>query len=219
MQTSNQHESIIPLFPLGLVLLPHMHLPLHIFEERYKLMIGQCWDSKAEFGIVFFGGDQLASMGCSAKILQILKQYEDGRSDIITRGEKRFVIRRIFDEKPYLQANVVFFDDEPEKNVTGCQQLARAGLELLEQFDNITGQQNDFGKKDPADFEPISFQIAACEGFEPLEKQKLLEITSTYDRLRKGVESLAKIIERIKISKEISKIINGNGNLSRKGAY
>lgn len=61
----------------------------------------------------------------------------------------------------------------------------------------------------------IKRDIAGCEGFELAEKQKLLELTSTHDRLRKGVDSLGMIIERIKINKRVSKIINGNGNLSR----
>ena len=63
----------------------------------------------------------------------------------------------------------------------------------------------------------ISFEIAGCDGFDLAEKQKLLEMISTYERLRKCVESLGKILERIKISAEISNIINGNGNLSRHG--
>ena len=215
MQPLNQHESIIPLFPLGVVLLPHLHLPLHIFEERYKLMIKQCWDQKAEFGIVFFSGDQLASIGCSAKIVKILKRYTDGRSDILTRGEKRFVIKQIFDKTPYLQAEVTFFDDEDEENIKGCEHLAQAGLELLNQFNTIVGQQSEFRVTGTLEVKSISFKIAGCEGFEMAEKQKLLELTSTYERLRKGVESLGRIIKRIKISNEVSKIINGNGNLSR----
>ena len=215
MQLSNRHENLIPLFPLGVVLLPHMHLPLHIFEERYKLMIRQCWEQKAEFGIVFFSGDQLASIGCSAKIVKILKRYDDGRSDIITHGEKRFIIKQIFDQKPFLQANVVFFDDDDEENVKVCEQLAIEGLKLLNQFDRITGEQNEIDVPETLEIKSISFKIAGCEGFELAEKQKLLELTSTHERLRKGVDSLGMIIERIKISKRVSKIINGNGNLSR----
>ena len=62
-------ETIIPLFPLGLVLLPQMPLPLHIFEERYKLMIGECLESHTVFGVVFFIGSDIETIGCTASIL------------------------------------------------------------------------------------------------------------------------------------------------------
>ncbi len=95
-------EARIPLFPLEVVLLPHISLPLHIFEERYKLMIGDCLAQDRGFGVVYFDGSELKKVGCTAKIMRVLKRYDDGRMDIITRGEKRFVLKKIFDEKPYL---------------------------------------------------------------------------------------------------------------------
>ena len=75
MQKSIQLESTIPLFPLGVVLLPRMHMPLHIFEERYKLMIKECLTQKTEFGMVYFAGQKLMSYGCTAKIIEVLKRY------------------------------------------------------------------------------------------------------------------------------------------------
>ena len=221
MQKSAQLESTIPLFPLGVVLLPHMRMPLHIFEERYKLMIKECLAQKSEFGIVYFAGEKLMSYGCTAKIIEVLKRYEDGRSDIITRGERRFAINAIYDRRPYLQADVTFFDDQEEADLKICGELAVKGIDLLKQYGKFSGQQREIrfsdpgDAKDPGDVKSISFEIAGCDGFDLMEKQKLLEMTSTYERLRKCVESLGKILERIKISNEISKIINGNGNLSR----
>ena len=81
-----QSENTIPLFPLGLVLLPQMPLPLHIFEERYKLMIGECLRENRQFGIVYFNGTDIQTAGCTASILKVMKRYEDGRLDILTRG-------------------------------------------------------------------------------------------------------------------------------------
>jgi Lon protease-like protein len=68
-----------PLFPLGLVLLPHELVPLHIFEERYKLMIGECLDEQREFGIVWLSDDGLKETGCSARIARVLERFDDGR--------------------------------------------------------------------------------------------------------------------------------------------
>ena len=78
---------IIPLFPLGVVLLPQMELPLHIFEERYKVMINECLEQEREFGVVHYDGTDIRSIGCTAKILGVVKHYEDGRMDIVTRGK------------------------------------------------------------------------------------------------------------------------------------
>ena len=86
-------ETVIPLFSLGLVLLPQMPLPLHIFEERYKLMIGECIGSNTAFGIVYFNGSDIQTIGCTATILKVLKRYSDGCLDILTHGENRFAIK------------------------------------------------------------------------------------------------------------------------------
>ncbi len=217
MRQSSQLESTIPLFPLGVVLLPHLHMPLHIFEERYKLMIKECLAQRSEFGIVFFSGEKLMSYGCTAKIIKVLKRYDDGRSDIMTLGQRRFAINEIYDRRPYLQAQVTFFDDQDDTDLKICRDLAAKGIDLLRQYNEISGQEDEVHFSDPGDVKSISFEIAGCNGFDLEEKQKLLEMTSTYERLRKCVESLGTILERVKLSNEISKIISGNGNLSRYG--
>ena len=205
----------IPLFPLGLVLLPQMPLPLHIFEERYKRMIGDCLEKNKEFGIVYFNGSDIQAIGCTASIQRVLKRYDDGRFDILTRGENRFKLSEMFDQKLYLEADVAFFDDEPEKNTAACQELADDGISLLKQFAAFSGVQVEYGFADIMDFKSISFLIAGCEGFGFEEKQKFLEMSSTCERLEKSVGSLARIIERTKITAEIQKIIGGNGNMKR----
>lgn len=208
-------ESIIPLFPLGLVLLPQMPLPLHIFEERYKLMIGECLERKAAFGIVFFNGSDIQTIGCAAHILKVLKRYRDGRLDILTRGTERFMIKDIYDRKPYLEGRVIFIEDEPEANKDGCNRLARSAMTLLEQFTAIAGIQDGYGFAEKLDARSISFLIAGCEGFSMEEKQRFLEMTSTYKRLEKCVASLEKIIERTKITAQIRRIIGGNGDVAK----
>ena len=205
----------IPLFPLGLVLLPQMPLPLHIFEERYKFMIEECLKKKTEFGIVYFNGSDIQSFGCTASIQRVLKRYDDGRLDILTRGGTRFEINEMYDHKPYLEAVVTFFDDELEENLAGCQKLADNGINLLKQFAGISGVQSEYGFAEIMDFKSLSFLIAGCEGFSDKEKQKFLEMSSTYERLEKSVASLARIIERTRITTEIQKIIGGNGNITR----
>ena len=126
-------ETTIPIFPLGLVLLPEMSLPLHIFEERYKLMTKVCREQNLEFGIVYFSGKQFEAKGCTARIAETLKRYDDGRLDIMTHGKNRFAIKELFDEKPYLQAKVDYFDDQPTQKTKRetLQKLAGRGFQLL----------------------------------------------------------------------------------------
>jgi Lon protease-like protein len=208
-------QNKIPLFPLGLVLMPQMPLPLHIFEERYKLMIGECLSEKREFGIVYFNGTDIQTVGCTASIESVLKRYDDGRLDILTRGMTRFVIKEMYDQKLYLEAEVTFFDDEFERNKEACKALADRGMSLLEQFAGISDLQAEYNFLEGLDFESISFFIAGCEGFSYDEKQQFLEMSSTHERLKKSVGSLAKIIERTKITAEVQRIISGNGNMKR----
>ena len=215
MNQQRLSQNRIPLFPLGLVLMPQMPLPLHIFEERYKLMIGECLSENREFGIVYFNGTDIQTVGCTASIESVLKRYDDGRLDILTRGMTRFVIKEMYDQKLYLEAEVTFFDDEFERNTEACKALADRGMSLLEQFAGISDIQAEYNFLEGLDFESISFFIAGCEGFSYDEKQQFLEMSSTHERLKKSVGSLARIIERTKITSEIQRIISGNGNMKR----
>ena len=211
------HETVIPIFPLGLVLLPQMSLPLHIFEERYKLMTRMCIEQRKEFGIVYFNGKQFETIGCTARIEKILKRYDDGRLDIITRGTNRFAIKELLDEKPYLQAKIGYFDDQPQEKTDkeALQKLADSGLELLKKINPLTQQYNEDQLTNQPDTKSVSFLIAACDGFSLEEKQRFLEMTSTTKRLRKAVEALETLFERLSITRKIERIIGGNGNLPK----
>ena len=127
------NETQIPLFPLGVVLMPGQSLPLHIFEERYKLMINQCLDENKEFGVVFYDGGQLYSVGCTAGIEKVLKSYDDGRMDISTRGKKRFIIQELMELKPYAEGKVIFFDDETEALTEETKSKAEEGLSYMKE--------------------------------------------------------------------------------------
>lgn len=216
MQT--QSEKIIPLFPLGLVLMPQSPLPLHIFEERYKMMIGECLAENRDFGIVFLNATDIQAVGCTASILKVIKRYEDGRLDILTRGNTRFVIKEIYDKKAYLEARVIFFDDQELTDTHASQVLADKGIALLKELTADLELQDGDSYMEDMDVKSLSFLIAGCEGFSHEEKQRFLEMTSTSERLQKSVESLENIIARMKITAEIHRIIGGNGNIKRFGA-
>src|SRR5262249_46579277 len=130
-------EALIPLFPLDLVLLPEMPLPLHIFEPRYREMIGECLRDKKEFGIVRVKSGRSARniqgsierFGCTAEIVDVLQNYADGRMDIITIGRRRFDVHAINEERSFYQAEVSFIDDD-ESEDTEDADVRRCMLDL-----------------------------------------------------------------------------------------
>jgi ATP-dependent Lon protease len=205
---------LIPIFPLGLVLLPEARLPLHIFEERYKAMIAYCLEFDAVFGVVYFNGNRVSRTGCTARIREILKQYDDGRMDIITQGQDRFVIHAVDESQPYLQAEVEFFDDEAGADEGSLQGLLRNSIAQLDALGAEIKMPADDALKGPVDAKTISFLITANEGFSPEEKQRFLKMTSTAQRLSKGIEALTQMMARKALTAQIEKIIGGNGDLS-----
>ena len=209
-------EVTIPLFPLGVVLLPETFLPLHIFEERYKEMIGRCMSENKEFGVVYFSGDNIKRIGCSAQILKMMKQYDSGEMDIITVGKNRFFIKELDETQSYFQAKIVFFDDDPEDENEELKQLAITGINLLEELRSITGVESDeaFFEAD-SDMRKVSFLISGNDGFTPMEKQNFLEMTSTKKRLKNAVRALNKVIQRAQLNLEIQNIIHGNGDAKK----
>jgi len=109
-------SELLPLFPLELVLFPGMALPLHIFEPRYKEMIGECLERDSPFGIVRAIKDSIAQIGCSAEVVTVVKRYEDGRLDIVTQGLQRFEVLEINQERSFLQADVKFLVEEADES-------------------------------------------------------------------------------------------------------
>jgi Lon protease-like protein len=103
---------LLPLFPLNVVVFPRTRLPLHIFEDRYKEMVGDALRDESEFGIVLAKDDGIVNAGCTVAVEKVLEMYPDGRLDVLTSGRRRFEIAGLNEEKAYLQGEVNFFDDE-----------------------------------------------------------------------------------------------------------
>jgi len=102
----------MPLFPLQAVLLPGAELPLHIFEERYKEMIREVLKERIEFGVVLASEKGILNTGCTATVDKLLREYPDGRMDILTTGRRRFEILRLNEDRSFLRGAIEFFDDE-----------------------------------------------------------------------------------------------------------
>lgn len=215
METTSEMtgHQIISLFPLGVVLMPHMEMPLHIFEERYKVMINECLEQNREFGVVNYDGTNISSIGCTAEIRGVVKEYEDGRMDIMTQGKTRFVIKDMDQSLIYLQAKVLFFEDEREMVSDDDAKLAGEIIHLLKDLDRISETRRDYNALANLDLKRLSFLIPSTEGFTPEERQQFMEITSPRLRLTKCKAILKTVIQRTKMNYKINKIIGGNGDI------
>jgi Lon protease-like protein len=167
-----------PLFPLGLVALPHEIVPLHIFEERYKTMIAVCLEHAGEFGIVWAGDGEVHAVGCAMEVTEVLETAEDGRMNILTRGTRPF---RLLDERhdlPYPAGEVEFLEDKPETPDEPTTDAARAAYaELVEQATDheLTGDELA---------QLTAYRMAATVDFGLEAKQGLLDLRSENARLR-----------------------------------
>jgi len=128
-------QGLLPLFPLEVVLFPGRELPLHIFEPRYKEMIGEARRDSSEFGIVLASEGGLVQTGCTAVIAKVLREYPDGRLDILTVGKRRFEILLVNEERSFLRGAVEYFDDEDDNPASpdsqGLREIAIAAYDAL----------------------------------------------------------------------------------------
>jgi len=173
-----------PLFPLGLVLIPHELVPLHIFEERYKLMIGECLEQESEFGIVWLSDDGLKEVGCSARVSKVLERFEDGRLNVLVEGTSPFRLVRRIDDLPYPAGDVEPLADDAEAAPDG---------DALARLD--------------------AYGMAATLDVTLDAKQMLLELRSERARLEQLEALFAEALGRIRHAERAAERAQGNGSL------
>ena len=170
---------LIPLFPLQVVVFPRTPLPLHIFEDRYKEMVGNAIRENSEFGMVLVKGEGIVNAGCTVTVEKVVHMHPDGRLDILTRGQRRFEIRSLDEEKDYLQAQVNFFDDDDFAPVPAeLREQAIAQFLLLSKLSGTQAAEEP-NLEDPQ----LSFQLAQV--VPDLDfRQVLLATRSEADRMK-----------------------------------
>jgi Lon protease-like protein len=202
-----QPTESFPLFPLGLVLLPRELVPLHIFEERYKLMIGECLDQESEFGIIWLSDEGLKDVGCAARITRVLERFEDGRLNILVEGTQPFRLTRRIEDLPYPAGNVEPLADEGE---TDEDALTRARSRYADLVEEVTETRPD----EDALAELDAYGMAATLEVAPAAKQSLLELRSESGRLEQLEALFAEALERIRTAERAAERASGNGHLS-----
>ena len=201
-------STLLPIFPLDLVLFPGTPLPLHIFEERYREMVNECMESKQLFGVVRAKDEEgIAEIGCTAEIVNVTKRYEDGRMDIITQGRERFEIMRVDQERSFLRAEVFYMPDEPFK--AGGAEIAQA-LKLQAEILQLAGAEVD--NSTLADNPQLSFQIAGSLPLDLDFKQTLLRLNSEAERIQTIISYLETILPNLRRTVQIRKKAGSNGH-------
>ncbi len=197
----------LPLFPLDLVLYPNERLPLHIFEERYKDLTQYCLDHDVPFGIVRSGDDSLADVGTTARIDEVVTRYEDGRLDIAVRGEERFRILEVRDDKSYYTADVSLLEEEDEPvDLALKERVITQHMKLLE----LAGRTVRPDLYENVEY--LSYVLAQNAALDGEQKQELLEEPNENDRIRYLIRHFESLIPKVEQKEDINCRIRSNGH-------
>ena len=207
---------VIPVFPLSHVLLPGMPLPLHIFEPRYRELLVDisAGPGTPSFGIVSLtrGSEvgtngvaqepEFAAVGTIAEVLEV-QPYDDGASDLLTVGSRRFRINELVGGKPYLQADVEYFDERdgavpPQL----CGVVTRLESTHARMIYDLTGRRND--EELPTDANQLSYHLAAQLPLTSDDRQLLLEQPTAAERLARTAVLLRREIALLQATRTIA---------------
>ncbi len=179
----------LPLFPLpDVVLFPGRPLPLHIFEDRYRLMINTVLEGDKKFGVLLWNPtiSKSVKIGCATEISEVVK-LKDGRMNIMTVGLQRFRIVEIVKQLPYLVGKVEWLDDSmPDAEALSVSvQVDRSLREVVGLANKLTQKENVVPEDLPTDPIFLSFWVASLFFNSSDDRQELLELCDTGTRLKK----------------------------------
>ena len=216
----------LPLFPLPLVLLPSEILPLHIFEPRYRQMLRDIELRRNIFGVTFFEADpsdldrpELGTVGCAAEVRE-RNTLPDGRSNIVTSGLIRYRLLDYADAgTPYFMGDVEFFEDEAEDTAL----VEPVADEVFDLFGRVAkaafklgGGRGTFPEIPKAEPEQLSFVVTAAFNLDNDVKYRLIEMTSTIERLTKLRGILLQAVDKMEENADTVKAAQTNGHSNKK---
>ncbi len=208
---------LLPLFPLQLVVFPGSAVPLHVFEDRYKEMVGAAEAAGTEFGIVLAKDNGIMNAGCTVLVESVLKRYPDGRFDVLARGQRRFVIQSLNQDKEYLRGEVEYYsDDDAESVPPELRNHALLALQkMLEALSSVAGFSDERAaevKERPPDPDHpfLSFQLA--ETVDDLDFRNILQRSrSVSERLRVFTGFLEEYVARKQYTARMKRAAPLNG--------
>jgi Lon protease-like protein len=197
-------SELLPLFPLSTVLFPGALLPLHVFEPRYRLLVRRCLERERPFGVVLIRtGEEVGSdadpyaIGTEARIVGVTP-LPDGRSYIVTRGERRFAVDQLIsDAEPYLVGRVRYLS---ELEGADARDQVDQAIEALGAYQLAVGAvtEDALGERAlpdelkgalPVD---VAYKIASALVIDAKERQNLLQLETASERLREETRLLAR---------------------------
>ena len=204
-------EDFLPLFPLDVVLFPRSSLPLHIFEERYKILVDKCVREGKEFGINLVHDGTFAEVGCTAGVTKVLRRYEDGRLDIVVEGRRRYILPRYDTGSSSYLVGVVEYLSQPQEKLNEI--LAHETVELHKRVIAIV-----YGDALPphefvAERPNLTFALAQKVGMDLGQRQRLLDLSLENERLEFLHSYLIEIMPKLEKLSEIERVIRSDGNL------
>ena len=177
------------LFPLPLVLLPTERIPLHIFEERYRELIGECLDSGEDFGLVYADGDGVREVGTRARVTEVLARLPDGKLDVLVEGGNRFRLLELTTGRSFHTGVVAPVEDADDP---ADREAVERALGLFDRLRELT--RSDVDVPD-ADASQLSYVLAARVEFAPDDKLELLNDLSERSRLTRLCDLLENAVE------------------------
>jgi ATP-dependent Lon protease len=201
--------SEIGLFPLELVLLPNERVPLHIFEDRYKDLIGECLADTTDFGLILEDDDGLREIGTRTSVIELIDTFDDGRMNVLVEGRSRFRVIELTEGRPFRTAEVEAVEDDDELPLEADVERTIAVFRRL-----VAVAEADEIDEPSAGSPVLSFELAARVDFGPELKQELLELRSEGKRLRRLAELLDQAAQALTHEREVRQRAAGNGKVS-----
>lgn len=213
-------EPLRPIFPLDLVLLPTERLPLHIFEPRYKAMVRRCLAEEAPFGMIWMNDGTQSEIGCWAEIESILREYPDGRRDLLAVGGDRFRVLSVREhEDGYLEAETEPLVDQeagdPEARALLLQLFAECHRLSVARAapPGAAPVETELDERLIEPTEGYTFRLAARIELPPADEQQLLESESESTREQLLLAHLAQLRPRLQLQLETLERVRGNGRV------
>lgn len=212
-------ERILPLFPLQIVQFPSVLTPLHIFEARYRQMLKDALAGDKSFGLLAVlddavGRPLLGSIGCAVEVV-VAQELPDGRANILCVGAQRFRLIDYVEGEAYLQGRVEFFEDDTafddfSEEIATAKTLFERTLKAARKLRE--NEREEEAPELPEDAQELSFTLAAYLDLSLAEKQELLELTDTGERLRRVINALREIAEDYERRARARKVSKSNGH-------
>ena len=195
------------LFPLGIVVLPGELTHLHIFEPRYRELVGECIEQDAPFGILLTDDEGLREVGTRVHVAEVVERFDDGRFVVVVRGGERFRLRRFTEGRSFRTGEVEPVADGDERAGDGER---RTALELFEGLRDAVGADVEAPEVDEPE---LSYAIARRVEMDARVKQDLLESVSEPERLEILSSHLRSAAAQLELVQEHSALARRNGNL------